>query len=622
MRRFFIFLFLAAVVIYSRLELPAQELTRISPMDSLAIETIFAGGVDSYRRGRYDEAYLKFKQLYSMEKEHIRSTATHLMMAKTLYKMGDYYGSIDLAKMFIKKHSESSYIDDIHYLLAQNFFRLHEFNNSVAEFFWVYLNSTVKKLSSRAFELGTRIAESKLSSSSIRELRDRTLDRELEIYLTLLLARKLLEEGKDERATDEASRIMTLYPENIYSSDFNKIIDRDYFTQERKVKIGLVLPVTGAYAEDGLKIFRGIEFYFKTRVLFSYGIETVLLDNEGDPVKTVMAIQKLAEDPSVIAVIGPVMSANAVSAASSANALKVPLISPTATENGIASIGEYIFQANVDLETRGRILATYAVKNLGLKTFAIISPADQYGKNLTDSFAASVDELGGKIVTETWYYGVPEDLRQQFSQIRKVGFDLMARVRPETLSVEADTISVIVDTTLLRIKDAEEKENVDSSKIIINSIDGIYFPIHDDDIKYIAPQYAFYNIKTQLLGDGNWYDIQQLGQHKSYIDGLIFASDYFIDTSDVSYSRFVSQFRQLMGYTPGRIEMYGYNTCGMLVEAILSGPRTRESLRQRLSQIDSYQGILGRIVFNEYLKRVNSSLFILQYTNGRIQRLN
>jgi len=163
-------------------------------------------------------------------------------------------------------------------------------------------------------------------------------------------------------------------------------------------------------------------------------------------VKTVKSMIRFAEDPSILTVIGPMNSDNATAAAAIANSYGLPMISPTATKEGISGLGSYSFQANSDLTVRGRSLAKFAVDSLGLKRIAILSPADNYGKEMTDSFASEIDKLGGEIVAQSWYYGIPENLRLQFSQFRRIGF----RIREELFPTEVppDSAEILADSTL------------------------------------------------------------------------------------------------------------------------------------------------------------------------------
>ena len=44
---------------------------------------------------------------------------------------------------------------------------------------------------------------------------------------------------------------------------------------------------------------------------------------------------------------------------------------------------------------------------------------------------------------------------------------------------------------------------LDSSKVVLSSIDGIYFPINLDDLEFIGPQVPMYNLETKIIGNNN-----------------------------------------------------------------------------------------------------------------------
>jgi hypothetical protein len=51
------------------------------------------------------------------------------------------------------------------------------------------------------------------------------------------------------------------------------------------------------------------------------------------------------------------------------------IVSPTATDEGISSIGPYVFQANSTNGAKGKTMAQYAVNVIGAKSIAILGSA-------------------------------------------------------------------------------------------------------------------------------------------------------------------------------------------------------------------------------------------------------
>ena len=119
------------------------------------------------------------------------------------------------------------------------------------------------------------------------------------------------------------------------------------------------------------------------------------------------------------AIIGPISSNEVFASAGIANERGVPLITPTATANGIAAIGPFIFQANPDYDTRGRDAAAFAYNTLGARNFAVLAPTDVAGKQLAESFIAEVNSLGGEMIDVQWYAAGSVDLRTELMSMRR-----------------------------------------------------------------------------------------------------------------------------------------------------------------------------------------------------------
>jgi len=97
----------------------------------------------------------------------------------------------------------------------------------------------------------------------------------------------------------------------------------------------------------------------------------------------------------------------------------------TATANGIAAIGPFIFQANPDFDTRGRNAAAFAYTMLGARSFAVLAPTDPIGKQMAESFIAQVNLLGGEVFDAQWYSIGSTDLRMELTSIRRKAMEKM-----------------------------------------------------------------------------------------------------------------------------------------------------------------------------------------------------
>ena len=101
------------------------------------------------------------------------------------------------------------------------------------------------------------------------------------------------------------------------------------------IKIGVIAPLTGNYAQYGTAVKEGVEL--KVDAINNAGgingkkIELVIADSKGDVQESVNAFKKMVSQDKVSVVIGEVVSATSQAISGLAQQAKIPLISATAT---------------------------------------------------------------------------------------------------------------------------------------------------------------------------------------------------------------------------------------------------------------------------------------------------
>jgi len=408
-------------------------------------------------------------------------------------------------------------------------------------------------------------------------------------------------------------------------------------------------------APIGNSILNGVRYAVNQfRANNDIDVTAIAIDNRGEVVESIKKVEYLCNNPKIKAIFGPVTSENTIAVAAVANQRKVPQISPTATSSEISTLGPYIFQANVDFENLGRFLGEYANSVSKVMTVASISPADEFGKEITDAFCRTIDERGGHIVSQQWYHGAPEELKYQFSDIRMAGLNIIHKKLEEKIEAGKQklleytisdslwlTDSIYVDIygdqyrifktdsvyivnlkkalILTGIMDSTEfmipKE--DSLEFRITSIDGLFVPAYASDLKMLIPQLEYYNLSAEIFGSANWNDPEMLKKHPVIARQLTFISDYYIDKESRFYKNFERNYSRLIGSPPGRFDLYGYDTMRALLSVFYNSDNSRETIRKRLAQMPTYRGICRNISFRGNRPRVNSCAFIIKIEGDR-----
>ncbi|MCH7494812.1 MAG: penicillin-binding protein activator [Candidatus Marinimicrobia bacterium] len=610
---------------FAYLSLSAQ-----SGIDEIVLENQSQKGVEEYKQENYKQALYIFENLFRIRYEYPSKDIVHLMYGKTLYKLGRYEQAKKVQKDFLLMYPDNSLTDYARHNLGEIYYRLGEFPKATREFLSVAVNAKSAPLRSKGLTLAGYILENKVTLDDIRKQRNETLNIIEKAFLTLKLSENLYLRGAGGLAKKEAKSFLSEFRNPPFKEEIKRISKGKFRETEGAVNIGVLLPLTGEYAENGLNLLRGIKTAFNEQPEeVKKKVKLTIIDNESDQVKTVELMLKLSNDPSILAVIGPMMSDNATAASAIANSRNLPMISPTATKDGIAGLGFYSFQSNSDLTVKGRSLAKYAIDSLSLRRIAILSPANDYGKQMTDSFALEIDALGGEIVAQSWYYGEPKNLRLQFNEFRRIGFRIHEELYPR--EEPPDSFDILTDTTLTDSVKTEmltalskPMEEIDSGKVVLDVIDGFYLPIEFGEIKYIAPQFAFWNFKTQILGGQNWYD-EEILMDKAiarYLDGAIFSSDIYRGVDNEALEELRKKYQETFGEDPYRTDIFGYDCLNLVLHLIKDNVRTRELFIQRLNRIDDFNGVAGLIDFTGESQRVNNSVHILKFVDKNIIKIN
>lgn len=199
------------------------------------------------------------------------------------------------------------------------------------------------------------------------------------------------------------------------------------------IVIGVAAPMTGASADYGTQVTRGIQIAID-EINAKGGINGRPLsisvgDDQCDPQQAAAVAQKFASDPTIFAVLGHICSSCTLAGgpiynAAGLTAMTVNSSNPTITEQG----WKYIFRSTPTDAQQGVAIVDFATKNLRAKKVAMIYSNDDYGLGLKQSATAEISKVGASLVaTETFITGQDKDFSAQLTKI--------ARAKPEVLFI-------------------------------------------------------------------------------------------------------------------------------------------------------------------------------------------
>ncbi len=624
--------------------------------------TLFREALSAFQTDRCATALSLFNRLIREYPASDRITAALIMRGKTLLALSENLEGARAMKAFLVDHPYSRYVADAHYVLSRAYEAVGRRTEEMEELKAAWgtmprppvpslMNAIVAALDSLInHTMGPGDVEHELGGIG---------DPALRAYFWVKIGEQ---EARKENSAALSRALDTLtlrYPGHPFPDRAAAL--RRRIEGVSKLKVAAVLPVMNggepsAAREIARDVADGLECaldLYRLNPSSRISVQMDTYDTKRDPKLAASIVRSAAADPSCVAILGPVFSTTATTAAVAAQTSAIPLISPTANANGIAAAGSYVFQANPDYETRGRAMARYAVTVRGYRRLATLAPSDSYGKFLAEAFIREAQRLGARVLAQEWYARGAADLHDQFAAIRKAGmaeeaeplvafsgkFGATERMRLMDLGVPRKRIdSLLSKSASVRAVDllgsrarilmdsigltpAFDFSRLDSLEYPVAGIQAVYIPIaSSEEIGVVSSQFVYFNLQAQLLGSGEWNDLAELHEHRRYCTGLVFESDSFVDTTMTGYREFLSAFRERFGRLPSRNVLYGYDTGQLIFALIRNGAASRSALARTLSMMKDFQGLHAKIGFSA--SRVNMWLSILQFGGEDVEKID
>ncbi|MCB2189444.1 MAG: ABC transporter substrate-binding protein [Deltaproteobacteria bacterium] len=196
---------------------------------------------------------------------------------------------------------------------------------------------------------------------------------------------------------------------------------------EEPVRIGVVLPMTGSVASYGQMCWMGMLLAqeIEPRVL-GRPVKLLLVDDKSDNVEAANATNRLVQKDQVAAILGPATSSRALAAAPIAEAAKVPMVLPTATNPIITQGRKFVFRNCFIDPYQGQVAARYAYEQLGSRRAAIMMDVSQdYAVALAKFFREEFQKLGGKVVAMVKCNTGDQDFSAQLGTLQSFDADLL-----------------------------------------------------------------------------------------------------------------------------------------------------------------------------------------------------
>ncbi len=282
-----------------------------------------------------------------------------------------------------------------------------------------------------------------------------------------------------------------------------------------------------------------------------YTLRLAVRDYEPRPDAAATQARALINLDSVDVIVGPQLSAHAITAGSVAEDAHVPLIAPMASNPAVTAGRHYVFRLAFLDPFQGEMLARYARDDIGATRAAVLYDiANPYGRDIAALFKETFEGLGGTMVaTETF----TSDMQRDFTaSLRRI-----AAARPDVLLLPNYSA---VDSIQVR-------------------------------------QARAAGIRAQFLASDTWdpAGIRRIAE----AEGTVVAHQWSPARPRAQSLAFVARYKQRFGVEPRSTAAMTYDAIFLIADAATrAGRLDGESLRSAIGTTNGLEGVTGVIRYN------------------------
>ena len=330
------------------------------------------------------------------------------------------------------------------------------------------------------------------------------------------------------------------------------------FAMDKKdIVIGVIGPMSLSDAASGISmrdgVALGIDEINKSGKLVGINLKMVVVDDEGNPTKSISGNRRLVYNEKAIAVIGSVASSCTLANMQVTQEAGIPQITSISSSPAITQKGnKWIFRTQITDATRARNLVNTALDVLEKKRIAILYISSDYGIDGTKILVDLLDQKGyPPVAVESFNEGDRDFLSQ-----------------------------------LIKIKEK------DPDTLILWSL---YEPG-----ALITKQVAQMGLDVQIMGSGGLTHPKYVELAGEAANGVIVTLTYHPTSKEPHIRNFTEKFQEKYGKIPDHYNAQAYDAV-MIIGAALEkvGADDPLKLRDAIASTKNFKGISGTISFDD-----------------------
>jgi len=197
------------------------------------------------------------------------------------------------------------------------------------------------------------------------------------------------------------------------------------------VKIGLMAPLTGFAAADGLSVLNSVKLAVervnKEGGVLGKKVKLISYDDRADAKEAVGLARKLIQQDKVAGVVAGSYSTPTRAVAPIFQDDEIPLVAAYAVHPDITKAGNYCFRNGFLGTVEGKSAAYVSVTMLKAKKIALLTSDNDFGRTLAKGFREyiKINTSGAEIVYAQTYPFKEKDFKPYLSKIKEIGPDMI-----------------------------------------------------------------------------------------------------------------------------------------------------------------------------------------------------
>ena len=560
--------------------------------------------------GRCSEAIAPLKKIYASSFRKIEGEKAAVMLTECYLREHKRAEAHDIASRFLEFHVKSAYRERMELARAIVDVENGSVFDGVESMLKVLSYSTNPAARTRAKDVVIQtLAASLLNAEQLQSLLEKyPVDRDVIGWLELQIGRECQNVKRYKAARYWYKKVLKSSNSESLQNTAKKGLSALEGLGAGLPTVLVLAPLSGDFAEFGAAAVQGTVLAYEQAGLKDK-VNIRIQDTHADAAIALMRTQRAVNQDSVIAIVGPIMSAPATAVAAwlGANYQHVPMLTPTATDGGIAKLGPNIFQVNITMDILSQTIADFAIKCLDIREFGIMSPLGDFGSTMSEDFTRAVERRGGSVVAFRNYEEGRPDYKTEFNLLRDVRFNQENRRR--NIARGADDLN--------SVNPRDRKAYLADSTV---EIPGLFIPATNPaDAGAMVSQAAFNKVSGTYLGTSGWYGRELLIQGKRLVEGSFFSvPDLDMDKGNSAYTNFVKNFKDRWGVAPSEDKVSGlsFDAANIIFTTLDAISGKQDDMTHYINATKDFKGIYGDIKFR---RGANANTKIVTVKKGKFE---